>query len=299
MSTELGLYMTDGSFRSQKQIQEENIHTLFDVSTQFLKDAQRIRSEYEIGVKEAVWEPQVDDISKPITILLATDIHYGAVGTDYDLIQKHFEMVENTPNTFMVTNGDHIDNFNTTGKWASGVYENALPPQRQTAAFMERLRALDQKNKLGVMSFGNHDMFGNVTGYDWFNTFARDMNAPVFTSGGMLHIVLGNQHYQLALTHKYWGVSKLNPTNVCKRFMEHEYPDADVIFLGHTHQSELLTFERGGKERVAVIGGTYKVEDSWARQNGIGGRSGEAGICIKLFPNERKIIGFKHLEDAI
>lgn len=295
---ELGLYSTDGSFRSQEQIKKETSHTLFDTSTSFLKEAQRIKNEYNIGVREAVWEPKVDDPRKPITILLATDIHYGAVGTDYDLLNKHLGIVEKSKNTFLVTNGDHVDNFNTTGKWACGTYENALPPQRQTAAFMERLRNLDSKKKLGVMSFGNHDLFGNVSGYDWFNTFARGLNAPVFTSGGLLHIMLGSQHYELALTHRYWGTSKLNPTNVCKRFMEHEYPDADVIFLGHTHQSELLTFERGGKERVAVIGGTYKVDDDWARQNGIGGRSGAAGVCVKLFPNERKIIGVKHIEDV-
>jgi len=296
---EQGLYGVDGSFRSDDQIKRETSHPLFDAATQFLKDAQRIKREYDIGVKEAVWTPEVEDPRKPLTILLATDIHYGAVGTDYDLLQKHIDIVEHTPNTTLVTNGDHVDNFNTTGKWAEGMYENALPPQRQTAAFIERLRNLDSKKKLGVMSFGNHDMFGNVAGYDWFNTFARNLTAPVFTSGGLLHILYGSQHYQLALTHRYWGNSKLNPSNVCKRFMEHEYPDADIIFLGHTHQSELLTFERGGKERIAVIGGTYKVEDDWARQHGIGGRSGQAGICVKLYPNERKMIGFKHIEDSL
>jgi intein/homing endonuclease len=92
--------------------------------------------------------------------------------------------------------------------------------------------------------------------------------------------------------------SKLNPTNACKRFWEHEYPMADVSFLGHTHQSEQLTWERGGQERIALIGGTYKLSDDYARKRGIGGRAGQPGHAILFYPNEKRMVAFKHLEDS-
>lgn len=271
---------------------------IYQEATALLKRAQSFDRENEIGVTEATWRPQLKYPGHPFGIFLATDIHYGSINTDYDAIDHHLGIVETTPNMTMVTNGDHVDNFNVTGKWATGVYENPLPPQLQTRAFLDRFKQLSLKGKVGVMSFGNHDDFGDVTGYDWFNTYARDLGIPIFTSGGFLHILHGKEHYGLALTHKYWGTSKLNPTNATKRFWEHEYPQADIVFLGHTHQSEMLLWERGGKELIAVIGGTFKSEDDFARKRGIGGRSGRPGYTVVLYPQDHKMLGFKHIEDA-
>ena len=102
----------------------------------------------------------------------------------------------------------------------------------------------------------------------------------------------------MAMTHKYWGYSKLNPTNATKRFLEHEYPTADISFLGHTHQSEGLQFERSGIERIGVIGGTYKDEDVWARKKGIGGRSGSPGWVVMLYPDRKQMQLYKDVEIA-
>jgi len=301
MPKENGLFYgpTEDSFRFlQKGVPVEPASTLYEHAVDVLKSAQALSRESSIGVTEADWTPVVSDPDKPLAILLATDIHFGGIHTDYDLLGKHLDIVEDTPNFSMVTNGDDVDNFTVTGKWATGTYENPLPPQLQTKAMIERLQRIDKKDKLGAMSFGNHNNFLFSSGYDWLETFAQDMKASIFTSGGLLHIHYGNQDYDLAMTHKYWGNSKLNPTNSCKRFLEHEHPNADIVFLGHTHQSELLRFERAGKERIGVIGGTYKLEDSWARQNGIGGRAGHPGITVLLYPKEHKIVAFKNIEDA-
>ncbi len=266
---------------------------IYHEATELLKRAKEFHRRTDIGVTEATWYIQPQYPTLPVAILHATDIHYGSTKVDYDLLDEHLSIVENTPNFYMVTNGDHVDNFNVTGKWASAVYENPIPPQLQTMAFIEKFRQLDMTGKVGVMSFGNHDNFIDPSGYDWFNSFARGLNAPVFTSGGYLHVVIGNEYYGIALTHQYWGNSKLNPTNMAKRFWEHEYPQADIVLLGHTHQSELLFWERGGKERLASIGGTYKSEDMWARKHGLGGRGGEPGHVLVLFPDEHKITAFK------
>jgi predicted phosphodiesterase len=278
-----GLFYTpeENSFKDRKEIMDLTRPCyLYDRATEALKRAQEVCKEASIGVSEAVWTPETTYPDKPLAVLLATDIHYGSIHTDYDLLDKHLNIVENTPNFSMISNGDNVDNFNVTGKWATGVYENPLSPQFQTKAFLDRLKRIDAQGRLGVMSFGNHDNFMANSGYDWLETFAQGMKASIFTSGGLLHILYGKQHYEIALTHKYWGVSKLNPTNSVKRFLDFEYSQADVVFLGHTHQSELITFERGGHEVIGCIGGTYKLDDTYARQNGIGGRAGHPGITV-------------------
>jgi hypothetical protein len=119
------------------------------------------------------------------------------------------------------------------------------------------------------------------------------------TTGGVVHLELGNAKYDIAVTHKYWGVSKLNPTNAAKRFMEYEYPNADVVLLGHTHTSEMLEFERGGKPRIAAIGGTFKLYEEYAAKHGIGGRAGFPGISVSFWGNEQEMQGYKFFGRAI
>jgi len=302
---EQGLFYPDGSYKSREELMadltpkiDRGTLYLYNESTDLLKEAQKLGREHSMDDKEATWEVKLDKPDMPLGILMATDIHYGSIRTNYELLDRHLTLVENTPNLTLITNGDHVDNFNITGKWATGVFEDPLPPQIQTKAFIEKIKHLDSMDKLGVMSFGNHEDMMGATGYDWFESFAQGMKAAVFKTGGFLHILVGEQHYGLALTHRYWGTSKLNPTNAAKRFWEHEYPQAEIVFLGHTHQSEVLTWERGGRERIAVIGGTYKEDDEFARKHGIGGRSGMPGITILLYPHEHRMVALKDIEVA-
>lgn len=273
---------------------------IYNEATELLQRHQTFSRETLIGKDTGVWRPKLEYPTLPFAVGLFTDTHYGSIYTDYDLLNEHFRIVEDTPNYGMVTNGDDIDNFIAMGKSATGVYEDPLPPQLQNIAYLDKLQALVKSGKLGCMSYGNHNDFGYITGLDWFETFARDFSKkiPIFTAGGDLTIKVGKQNYDMAITHRYWGASKLNPTNANKRFMEHEYPEADIIFLGHTHQSELDTFERAGVEKIAAIGGTYKKGEPWPRQQGIGRRSGHPGLTVMLYPNEHKMVGFKHTEDA-
>ncbi len=270
---------------------------LFQEATDLLKRHQEFKFSNEIGKHEQSHRLKLDYPQLPVLLLLATDIHYGSVNTNYDLLQEHLKIVEDTPNTFMITNGDEVDNFNAIF-FQSGNFEDPIKPQLQTLAVMDKLTELDKSKKLAGITFGNHNEFMADSGYDWSQTFLRDIKAPKFPSGGLLHLKVGKQNYDIAMTHRYWGYSKLNPTNAAKRYLEHEYPDADLVFLGHFHQSEMLHFDRAEKDRIAVMGGTYKQTDNWARQRGIGGRSGTPGYGVLLYPNERKMVGFRNIVDA-
>ncbi len=263
-----------------------------------LEESRAVVEKFELGQTEASFFPNTEYPHLPIVISLMTDTHYGSIRTNTELLNKHLEVIKSTPNFFLAHNGDHTDNFNATGKWAMGMAEDPLPTQIASRAWAEKLLELDEKNKVAVLGFGNHDNFGEKAGQDYHDTFLGRFKCPIFTTGGLLHVRHGNQQYDLAMTHMYWGTSKLNPTNANKRFMDFEYPDADISFLGHTHQSEGLHFEKGGKDRIACIGGTYKDEDNYARKWGIGGRSGSPGWAIALYPYERAMILFNSLDKA-
>lgn len=304
MNGERGLYLPNGTFRTEAEIkkrlsfpdkkpQEYTFEAVVDVITR----ARAVAEKFEIGQKEATWMP-AGEAGKPIVVALITDEHFGSSGSNVQLMAEHLDIVEHTQNMFAVFNGDDVDNFNATGKWASGMMEDPLAPQVVSRALVKRMKVLDDLAKIGAWGFGNHNDFGFNAGQDWYDSFLGGFQCPILTTGGMVHIKWGTQTYDLAMTHKYWGTSKLNPTNACKRYMDFEFPNADIAFLGHTHQSEGLHFEKGGKDRIAVIGGTYKDHDVFAPKHGIGGRSGSPGWAVALWPEQRKMQLFKDIKVA-
>jgi len=227
-----------------------------------------------------------------------SDMHYGSTGVDYDLLDRHLEIVEDTPNFYMATNGDHIDNFNSVIH-SSGMTENPISPQEQAIIFMSRLLELDRQSKIAVLGQGNHDDFMGVSGMDFYQSFMADFSAPIFDQGGILNIVTPGQNYRMVMNHTYWGRSKLNVTNAPKRMLEYEGGgNCDIAWVGHTHQSSYEHLERAGKDVVAVVSGTYKQNDPWAAKRGIGGRGQEPGLAIMLWPNERRMECFKDIEVA-
>jgi len=75
--------------------------------------------------------------------------------------------------------------------------------------------------------------------------------------------------------------------------------NVDIGWIGHTHQSSYEHFSKGGKEYLAVVSGSYKVEDPWAARKGISlNRAGKAGITLMLWPQEKRMQCFKDIEVA-
>ncbi len=311
LDKELGLYYSESedSFKSIEEIKKDRIDRIypdkkvreldFDRVTRYLEEGRSISKEFEIGQREALFVPEVEYPDLPIVVGLASDIHYGSMGVNYSLLRRYLDVIENVPNFYLATNGDEVDNFNAVFH-ATGMTENPLPPQIQSRAIAGKLLELDAKGKIAVLSQGNHNRAGFIGGQDWYDSFLSEFRCPVFTSGGLLTIRYGNIDYRIVMNHTYWGKSKLNVTNAAKRMMEYEGGgDVDIAWVGHTHQSSYEHFERGNKDVLAVVSGTYKVDDKWAAQNGIGGRGQNPGICVMLYPNRRKMEAFKDIETAV
>jgi len=271
----------------------------YDRTTRFLQEAKQLAKEAKLGQKEGTWIPQLDYPELPFAMCLMSDMHYGSVNVDYDLLDEHFKIVEDTPNFFLGTNGDHVDNFNAV-QFPDGMFENPLPPNYQAKALFKRLLELDRKDKVSVIAHGNHDLFGKKGGQDFFETFASEFKCPIFTEGGHLDIQTAGYTYKMILNHTYWGKSKINITNAPKRLMEYESGDytADIGWLGHTHQSSYEHFTKGGKDIIAVVSGTYKTEDPWASRIGLGMNHGHAGITVVFWPDQRKMEVFKDINVA-
>lgn len=264
-----------------------------------LIEARRIYTEMEVGQREATVElkPAYPDL--PVYVWLNTDDHLGSVMTDYESFMRDFNTVKNRPNFSLISNGDEIDHFMTINKASGGVYENPMSPQQQGRLFQKMFKGMDDLDKIIAFSFGNHNQWLRGAGYKFENTWLENFKAPVLNCGGVVTIKYGSQEYKVAISHMHWGSSKLNPTNACKRMLEHDYPEADIIFLGHTHQKEVLHFNRAGKDHVGVIGGTYKTSDEFGSEHGYGSCRGNiGGITLAIFPDTKKIVPFYSIQEA-
>jgi hypothetical protein len=283
-------------FNSKKDnvIDEESI-------LKHLIEAKRLYQEQEVGQKEATVELKPQYPTLPVYVWLNCDDHLGSVQVDYESFLRDYNIVRDTPNFFCISNGDEVDNFMITlGKCATGVYEDAINPNQQALLMQSLFKKLDNQDKMLAFSFGNHNQWLRGAGYKFENTWLRDFKCPVLNCGGLLRINYGSEEYKVAITHRYWGSSKLNPTNAAKRYMEHEHPSADVLFLGHTHQAESLWFRRDRETeyRYAIIGGTYKTNDEWGAEQGIGGRGQLGGMVLALRPDKRDILVYDSVERA-
>lgn len=256
----------------------------YDQATSWIKRTQGFNKERAIEQEHATWLCEGEFPELPVAITFVTDIHYGSLAVDYDLLNQHMETVVETPNMFMLMGGDLVDAFNPI-KHAKAMRGDALPVEEQIEAIMDRVGYLDQIGKLGGVQLGNHDDFVDVAGID-FVYFLRELQCPVFTGAGDLDVVVQGQNYRIFWSHAHWGNSKLNPTNACKRAIEHSSPEADLVFLGHTHQSTQEHFDRAGIDRGGIVGGTYKLNDSYGRKWGMG-KVGSPGHTVLLWPGER------------
>jgi len=269
----------------------------YDQITEYIQVAQRLSQEMQVGQEEATWIPRLEYPNLPILILYMTDIHYGNVGTDYDLLDEHLRLVTDTPNCFCLIGGDTVDNFSAAKHPVAAIMGDAISPQVQTQAMMLKLLELDAMGKIGGICFGNHEDFLNMAGYDFYNTFMKEFHAPIFPTGGKLTVQVCKQTYEIGWSHMHWGRSKMNITNAAKRALNYSTPGCDIILLGHDHQSAGEIFDQAGERVIAIDGGTYKLNEPNGKKWGLG-PAGQPGFTLILDSQEKNMNFFRDPQTA-
>ena len=265
-----------------------------------LSEARRLAKEMSVGQREATVEIKAQYPDQPAMVWLWCDSHLGSTAVDYEAFLHDYNAVMETPNFFAISNGDLIDNFMVGGNSAPGTYEDPITPQQQALLIQKLYKKLDDSGKLLASSWGNHENFLKYSGYSFEGTWLRDLKAPILNCGGLLKIRYGEQEYKLAITHYFWSKSHLNLTLAAKRFMEHEYPEADIAFTAHSHLKSFEKFRKGGRDLVAISGGSYKPDDVFVPTHGGGYRNlAVGGVVLALYPHEKNVIPLWNIEEGL
>lgn len=275
---------------------KKKVELSFEETTNLLRQQQEISRRAEICQDKAIWIPQTE-YDTPFGLLVFSDPHYGDLGVNYNLMEEHLQIVKETPNLFFGTLGDHTANFSPT-VLATGMLASGLTPDMQTRSFVRKMKEMDNLGKLAFMTLGNHDEFQTASGHNP-ETSLEEVTAPIFEFGGKLDVVTrGGAKYKGIISHKYWGKSKINISNMPKRLGEYERPDYDFSLTGDVHQKSYEEFERAGQEKVAIVAGTYQEKSRYARNKGVGQKAGSAGTTMVFWQDRVHFQTFKDVRDA-
>lgn len=264
---------------------KREVHVDWRRNLDALKTVQAVIEGGEIVQEEGTYRMQLDNPKLGYAMVVAfSDAHIGSWTTDHGIVTSLVNTVINTPNTCLVDCGDTFDN----GTWGGLSFEQVLPPYMQAFTTEDMMREVGKK--WAATTLGNHtEWMFNSDGMKPEAIFARNVEGPVFPGMGLLHMEVGEQKYDIALSHTFWGKSKKNIFNCCVNFRNHEYPNADIFMIGHEHILGWATEIVDGKPRLYVRPGTAKTKDRYARMHGIARRGQPMGVALVLGTKKRSM----------
>jgi len=248
----------------------------------------------EIVQEEGTYNVPLDNPKIPYCMgLVLSDLHIGSYNTDYPLIKSLIDTVRETPNSFLIDDGDTFDN----GIFMGLQFEQILSPGMQAFTAEDLMREVG--DKWAATTLGNHtEWLFNAAGQKPEQIFAKGIKGPIFAGMGLLHLNAGKQKYDIAMAHNYWGKSKINIFNTCVRLRENEYPRADMYVVGHEHIWGHMKEASDGREVLYIRPGTAKTQDRYARVHGIAKRGQKCGIAV-IFGTEDRTFEAHPVADAV
>ena len=227
-----------------------------------------------------------------IMVVNLSDLHWGHMDVDYDLIDKWMKIVKETPDIYC-TFGWNILDAAIPSQFPDGVMWSGQTAQEQVYTFKDKIMELEADNKIlsAIGSGSCHEgWMKKRAGWQIYRELFGDTKVPLLLNGGYLDVQVGEQCYRTAHFHKIKYMSSLNKTHGGYRALD-RMSNAEIVFTSHYHfaaTGQSKRFNAPFSEDVAVIAsGTAKVHDKWARDNmGMDGEAG--GQAIILWADKHK-----------
>ena len=221
--------------------------------------------------KNANWEQWV---------LLRTDAHHDNPKCDQKLEKKHLDQARER-NAAIIDNGDLFCAMQ--GKWDKRSDKNALRPEHQTGTYLDALVDTAAEfykpyaDLFAVLGRGNHETaITKMHETDLTDRLADRLKVAgsgciAGGYGGWVRFLFsmeGNQFRTSKTLYHYHGSGGGGPVTkgvIQTNRMVGVYPDADIIFTGHTHDEWIFPIQRA---RVSPQGKPYQDEQLHLRAPG-------------------------------
>ena len=210
---------------------------------------------------------RIEFSNKPIAIAMLSDLHIGNSTTDYKQLRKDAELIQKTDGMYAIFHGDGIDNW-IVPKLAQLQRGQAINFENELLLFKSWIATIS--SKLIIVVAGNHDNWTyNLSGIDVVKQMLQTTKVLYDPYEIRTIIQVGSKEWVFCIRHKWLGSSIYNPTHGIERYARMG-ATFDVGIGGHTHIASLSREFVGNDSRqcMAIITGTYKRYDSFAKQIG-------------------------------
>ena len=232
----------------------------------------------------------------PIAISVISDQHIAPGSTcNFERLREDAELIRDTPGFYAVFGGDGVDNHI---KHRSALIHAQSSPDQQWKLFDHYLQLFGDKI-LTIIS-GNHDAWtAQIGGVDYLGKIAEQNKICYAPAEARLNISVAGQEYKMMVRHQTGRFnSSLNQTHAVKRHYEYGTDLFDIGVICHHHEAACEAFIRHGLKRYAARPGSYQILSPYAHQYGYS-RAIPTCPTFILFPEERRIIGFDDVKDAV
>jgi hypothetical protein len=243
----------------------------------------------------------------PVALAFVADLHLGANGVDYARCFREAEMIRDTKNMWLVTDGDMLDNF-LFAKMMNARFKSKISIEEEWALVKRYLKIV--ASKLLVSVSGNHDGWTEaITGIDFFREILAKISPDTIydTDDLTFRLDVGKAKFPIRVRHKWEGTSIYNLTHAIERAAKFEGGFL-VGVGGHTHASGLVrSFNAGGfagnditggnLSGMAVLCGSYKRYDPFARMHGFYKPNSSTAMTV-IFDESGAMVGVDRLDIA-
>lgn len=203
-------------------------------------------------------------IDKPVCLVFLSDLHLGAIGTDYEQFKRVTEDIINTEGLYVILGGDEV-NFAVKMRGITEIREDLISPELQHRLLESWIK--DIGHKVIASCSGNHDAWRttNTTGLNPFKELFKSV-APY--ADGICHadFKINNEVYKLAFSHMFKGHSQWNPIHAGVKYATMKGQDREIVMSGHTHRAAHGMLNVGGKKRLVINSGTLQNTSQYGRR---------------------------------
>jgi hypothetical protein len=192
---------------------------------------------------------------RPKPLLVISDCHLGSWFVDYRLMERITDEILSVPDLGLLVVGDQTQ-MAIKLRGVAEVSENAVPPKYQMAFLRSWVREL--RDRIILSTWDNHasEREDLATGISAYEGVFVDEGIPFFPHIGHPDLVVGQQTYRTAVSHRFRGTA--NNCAGMRNYVRREYPECELIVQGDSHIPEIAQWIEGGRKKVAVNSGTIQ-----------------------------------------
>jgi len=232
---------------------------------------------------------------EPIVISFISDQHIDS-GSAVCLkrMREDAELIKETPNVYALLGGDGVDNHI---RHRAAVLAARSQPTDQWKMYDHYLQIFD--GKILAMISGNHDAWTfQHAGVDMVQRIAEAQKICYAPAEAHMDIKMGSYTYKVSFRHQYRMNSSFNETHSVKQWLRHGEVQFDVGCVCHHHTPAMEEALVAGQHRFFCRPGSYQLTSHYSRQYGYNLTTPTCPSVV-LYPNERKMVGFYNIRDAV